>query len=229
VARLILLLAVIGGIYIIFLLYRQASPQKRKKMLWQYGIGAIVIVTIIAAATGKASWIGAIAATAIAFGRRFLPLIIRYLPFAQGLISRSGLGSAKISSRFIQLSIDPGNGRLDGIVLQGQFNGRQLSELNDREIKTLEKECHEDAKSRRLLTAYLMRHRGKQQQQQSAPPASTSMAEAEALAILGLEAGAEKEAIVKAHKRLIQKMHPDRGGSDFLAAQINQAKDTLLG
>ncbi|CAH0992707.1 hypothetical protein SIN8267_02840 [Sinobacterium norvegicum] len=227
-SRLILLLALIGGLYILYLLYRQASPQKRKKMLWQYGIGAVVIMTVIAALTGKASWLGAIAATTFAFGRRFLPLIIRYLPFAQGLLSRSGLGRAKISSSFIQLSIDSANGNIDGIVVQGRFEGRQLSDLNDREIKQLEKDCQEDAKSRRLLAAYLIRHRGKQQQQQSTPPANTSMAEAEALAILGLQPGAEKEEIIKAHKRLIQKMHPDRGGSDFLAAQINQAKDTLI-
>lgn len=60
------------------------------------------------------------------------------------------------------------------------------------------------------------------------PPPAASMDVAEALEILGLEPGATEEDIIDAHRRLIQKIHPDRGGSDYLASQINLAKDTLL-
>ncbi|MCY4051846.1 MAG: DnaJ domain-containing protein [Gammaproteobacteria bacterium] len=55
-----------------------------------------------------------------------------------------------------------------------------------------------------------------------------SMTEEEAFEILGLEPGANKEEIIEAHKKLMQKIHPDKGGSSFLASQINQAKDTLI-
>ncbi|MBL4783745.1 MAG: hypothetical protein JKX92_16040 [Porticoccaceae bacterium] len=64
--------------------------------------------------------------------------------------------------------------------------------------------------------------------QSSPPPPATLMTEKEALDILGLQMKASKEDIISAHKRLIQKVHPDKGGSKHLATQLNSAKDFLL-
>ena len=60
------------------------------------------------------------------------------------------------------------------------------------------------------------------------PPTTTKMSREEAFDILGLQKDASKDQIIDAHKRLVQKLHPDKGGSDHLAAQLNKAKDFLL-
>jgi DnaJ homolog subfamily C member 19 len=70
-----------------------------------------------------------------------------------------------------------------------------------------------------------------QSQNTGAPPprGKQSMDREQALEVLGLKPGYTKEDVIQAHRRMMQKVHPDRGGSDYLAAQINQAKDVLLG
>lgn len=76
--------------------------------------------------------------------------------------------------------------------------------------------------------AQTKQQQGGGQQQRQPPPSKTAMSKQDALDVLGLKPGASKDEIIAAHKRMMQKVHPDRGGSDHLAAEINQAKDTLL-
>lgn len=70
---------------------------------------------------------------------------------------------------------------------------------------------------------------GRQGGQDRARPSSSAMSREDAYAVLGLAPGASETMIREAHRRLMAKVHPDRGGSDYLAAQINQARDVLLG
>jgi hypothetical protein len=196
------------------------------------------------AATGRLHWLVASGAAILPFLRR-LPVLLRMLPFASFLSRyfRSGqhpfMGSGRsqakpgqrssIQTRFIAMS-------LDREVLEGRFQGYALSALTQTELTELLNECRADNDSLQVLEAWLDRthenwreEMSQSSEQQSNGHSSGRMTEQEALEILDLEAGADREEIINAHRRLMQKVHPDRGGSTYLAAKLNEAKDTLLG
>lgn len=77
---------------------------------------------------------------------------------------------------------------------------------------------------------YAQKNQQQEQYRGQTPPKNgkAAMSTDEAMEVLGLNPGYTKDDVIQAHRRMMQKMHPDRGGSDYLAAQINQAKDTLL-
>ena len=138
-----------------------------------------------------------------------------------------------LETRFLRVSLDITTGNLDGEVLEGAFEGQFLSKMNLDDLLRLLQECNAEPRSAALLAAYLDRHHSGWRAQasgggprESAP--ESGMSASEACDILGVELGASKEEITQAHRRLIHKLHPDRGGSTYLATKINQAKDRLL-
>ena len=141
--------------------------------------------------------------------------------------------SSEITTRYIHMVLFHETGMMDGSVLTGQFEGAKLAQLELAQLISLLTEMQDDPDSQNLLVAYLDReHEGWQAeagQHAKPPPAGDrNMDEAQALDILGLEDSATKDDIIQAHRRMMQKMHPDRGGSTYLAAKINGAKDLLL-
>jgi hypothetical protein len=120
---------------------------------------------------------------------------------------------------------------MEGTVLEGQFKNRDLSQLEINQLKELLKEVEDDADSMNLLTAYLDREHGEWQSKAdratSSPSNNNEMSEPQALEILGLNNDATKEDVIQAHRRMMQRVHPDRGGSTYLATKINAAKDLL--
>jgi hypothetical protein len=176
-----------------------------------------------------------------AFVLRFLPMLMRLLPFWQMLMSkrstakpRSENQASTIRTQYLEMVLNHDTGDMDGRVLSGGYSGKQLSELSLDSLLDVLGECKGDMDSLQVLEAYLDRqHEG--WRQQHAGQASSSEGEAElvmtrdlALEILGLPADASDEDIVKAHRSMMQRLHPDRGGSDYLAKKINAAKDFLV-
>jgi DnaJ-domain-containing protein 1 len=104
------------------------------------------------------------------------------------------------------------------------------------ELIALYKELAADAESRQLLEAYLDSRfpvwrkdpKANLGKRLGSAPGSGPMTKEEAYKVLGLEAGAAAADVRKAHRRLMQRLHPDVGGGSFLAARINEAKDVLL-
>ncbi len=186
------------------------------------------------------------------FGLRFLPGLLPELLGLAGIVitaliaraarhrpsggfSSPGHGQrTEVRTAFLQAWIDHGSGEVGGTILTGRFAGRTLDALSDAELIELRGECAADADSLRVLESYLDRRLGsdwRNAQQQQPPPRGprTDMTHDEALAVLGLSEGATADEIRAAHRRLIQRMHPDVGGTADLAARINRAKDVLLG
>lgn len=145
--------------------------------------------------------------------------------------------SSQVVTPLLRMTLDHDSGDLDGEVLAGPFQGRRLSSLSLEEFAALIGAADEE--SLRLLEAWAdrrypdwreeMQKKAEEQNKATPPPQTAVMTEDEALRILGLQQGASREQIKEAHRRLMVKLHPDHGGSAYLAAQINMAKDILLG
>lgn len=186
----------------------------------------------------------------LVFGVRFLPGLLPELMGLAGFViaaliaraarhrSSSGFSSpgtgqrTEVRTAILQAWIDHGSGDVGGTVLSGRFVGRTLDSLAENELLGLHADCAADPDSLKVLEAYFDRRLGADWRSARRPPPGgprTDMSPDEALAVLGLAEGATADEIRAAHRRLIQRMHPDVGGSADLAARINRAKDVLLG
>jgi hypothetical protein len=136
----------------------------------------------------------------------------------------------------LEMELDHESGGLEGMVLAGRYESRMLGQMTMDELIALRGELAGDSESLQLLETYLDSNfpvwRDNVQADEGGglrgAPRSGAMTKEEAYKVLGLEAGASAADIRKAHRRLMQRLHPDLGGSSFLAARINEAKDVLL-
>ncbi len=148
----------------------------------------------------------------------------------------SGGQKSTVRSVNLEMELDHDTGEIDGIVLTGPMQGTRLSLLNEEELLSLYQDICSDADSAALLESFLDRYHPNWREKvdpdshrkQRSDSGFEDMSRQEAYQILGLEPGASKEEIHQAWRRLIKGVHPDHGGSAFLTAKINAAKDALL-
>lgn len=158
-------------------------------------------------------------------------------PIDLGGATRTPGSRSRVRSTYLEMELDHDSGAMSGRVTGGTYDGRRLDDLDEEDLRTLYREVAIDPESVSLLEAYLDRRLPGWRDDLEGDPAPGArgatnagpMTDEEAYQILGLAPGASEAEIRSAHRALMKRVHPDQGGSTFLAAKINEAKDRLLG
>ena len=231
----------IAGLFLLYLVlvgikqFSRLSPAVVARVVRHSGgvlglIGALLL--LLRGSLGLASLVASVTLGFAGWGK--------FQNFASGLGARGasrGAGkTSSVRSAMFEMRLDHETGELTGIVLTGPLEGRPLASLTRPECLGLYATARtDDPDGARLLETYLDRRfagwREAAQDQadaRSGGSRSGSMTEQEAYQVLGLAQGAGAEEITQAHRTLMKKLHPDRGGSTSLAARVNQAKDVLM-
>jgi len=214
------------------------EPAKiRAALKWILIIGAAVgVMALIARGNPSYLW---------SAGVFLIPLLMRWRRISQYFknAAKTASGpspgqSSSVRTSFLEMNLDHDTGAMSGTVRDGRYTGRELADMSLEDLLDLLGECQSDPQSVQLLESFIDRahgddwrfaesHANRNTGSQATP--GGPMSRAQALEILGVADGASAQEIRDAHRRLMLANHPDRGGSTFLAAQINQAKEVLLG
>ena len=232
-------LILLGGGYFGWRYVRSQSPAKRADLLRRAGGGLALVLALWLLLTGRYLF-----ALPLAFFGYFA--LWRPLGFSRKTDQQAeNVRLASVRTALLEMSLDQATGALAGHVLAGTFTGRELGGLSRADLGQLWRECRAgEAQSRQLLEAYLDRRwpewraempRGvgndgsSGQSQSSSAAIRAPMLRQEAFEVLGLPNSAGPDDIKTAHRNLMKRLHPDQGGSNYLAAKINEAKEVLLG
>lgn len=220
--------------------YANADPALVRKGLAGFALLFLVGIVLVLIFTGRASAALPFAAGAfIAYQRlRQGYGLATFLQRLWGATTQTQRKTSEIETEYLAMSLDAQTGEMYGKILKGVFAGQLLGALSQADlIEKYEELRRVDAESARLLAAYLdrtgpgdwrSRARSGQNEQSAASHGSGGLTRKRAAEILGIAVDATREEIHAAHRRLMKAAHPDQGGSDYLAQQINTAKDVLL-
>ena len=209
--------------------YLKADPRKLAAVLKLSGGIAMLAFAALLAVRGRFDM--ALPLAGLGLG------LLGWIPFGPagfGARTQKSMGQvSRVRSAFLEMELDHDTGAMRGVILTGPREGTQLETLDVETLVGLLGEI--DDESRALLAAYLDRRDAGWREHAQADaaagrgsPSRGPMTHQEAYQVLGLEPGASTEDIVGAHRTLMKRLHPDLGGSNYLAARVNEAKDTLL-
>ncbi len=210
--------------------FSKADPKQAARLLRYVGGGAALIFALFLLLRGE---IG-LAIPVGALGLGWLGWLTLWPASFGGRTQKRPGQVSRVRSAFLEMELDHDSGAMRGRILAGRHAGYALDALHPQTLIGLIGEIDND--SRQLLMAYLDRReprwrehaQGDAGARQASSAARGKMTEEEAYQILGLQPGAGAQEIGRAHRSLMKKLHPDQGGSTYLAARVNEAKDVLL-
>jgi hypothetical protein len=227
---------VLGVIVLILLLFAaysfsKADPKQAARVLRYIGGGAALLFAVfllVRGEIGPAVLIGLI-------GLGLLGYVSLWRASFGGRTQKSPGQVSRVRTSFLEMELDHDSGALRGQVLAGRHQGAALDDLDVPTLISLLSEIDEE--SLPLLVAYLNRRQPRWREHAPGDAAAANgsrasrggkMTEEEAYQILGIQPGATTQDIARAHRSLMKKLHPDQGGSTYLAARINEAKEVLI-
>jgi DnaJ domain len=225
----ILALLIVFGGYWMIQQFAKSTPSQAKGLSKKMAGGALIAASGVLAMTGRMQ----LAAPLFAVG---LGLFGYSSQFPNGFSwnKKSEGQKSRVATAILAMELDHDSGTMTGKVLAGPMRGKDIAGLDPAALQSLYEYCSDaNDQSIALLEAWLDRNRpdwrdtwtGERKAQSSGTGAMTRD---EAFAVLGLKQNATTQEIKDAHRRLMKDFHPDRGGSDYIAAKINQAKDILI-
>ena len=245
---LVALIAVVIIGYITVGYIQTLKQEQRKKAGAKAGLLAFIAGLILLTVTGKLYILAALGTGLIVLAKRLFPFL-RYFPLFQGLFqkvkAKKSAGSSKhstVETSLLKMTLDHESGEIDGELLDTVSEGKFLSEFELPDLISLYIVAGKQyPDSTEILATYLDRKYGtdwreaanaengsQKSGQQSSARDNSEMTVIEAYEVLGLDNKATEEEIIAAHRKLMLKLHPDKGGSNYLATKINQAKDLLV-
>ncbi|MDR3517952.1 MAG: hypothetical protein P4M00_19285 [Azospirillaceae bacterium] len=223
--------AILVGVVLVVRGLLEAEPAAMARRLRQFATAGVVLLVLFLVMTGR--FVLALPLLG------FLPVWARIRSGLSRTAGLSGGGPAgsdpgrhsQVDTAFLRMRLDHSSGVMAGDIIAGPFAGQAVDALSPEAMVAFHAECRSDPPSLAVLEAWLDRYRpGWRVRVDDDHPASvrTVMTREEALAILGLAADADEAAVKAAYHRLMRRLHPDQGGSTYLAAKINEARDLLL-